>query len=196
MPDFQEISKASPFIDASYAIDVEFGSLLRQLEEWTERPGLDLNPDFQRGHVWTDDQRAAYVLYLLQGGRQGREIYFAGQGWSYRGNLPERPLVIVDGKQRLESVLRWIKNELPVLGALRSEWTGGERMSSCRLKLAIADIDRASTLRWYLALNEGATPHTAAELQKVRALLAVEAGEKLRKAALALAFPKSEGETA
>lgn len=80
--------------------------------------------------------------------------------------------MIVDGKQRLEAVTRWINDELPVLGAVRSKWTGIERTTTCRLKLAIADIGREGTLRWYLALNEGATPHSAEELQRVRDLLA------------------------
>lgn len=174
MPNFQLVKKASPFLDATYAIDVEFRQLMETLESWRKSPGLDLSPDFQRSHVWTDRQREAFILHLLQGGRQGREIYFAGHGWSYKSDAAETPLVIVDGKQRLESVTRWIKDELPVLGAVRSQWTGVERLSECRLKLAIADVDRAGALRWYLALNEGSTPHTEDELEKVRELLRKE----------------------
>ena len=29
---------------------------------------LDLNPDFQRGHVWNYDQRVRYLEFIFQGG--------------------------------------------------------------------------------------------------------------------------------
>ena len=31
--------------------------------------GLQFNPDFQRGHVWTEGQQIAFMEFLLKGGK-------------------------------------------------------------------------------------------------------------------------------
>ena len=43
-------------------------SLFRDFCNFIEREeaeGLILNPDFQRGHIWTEEQQTAYIEYLL-----------------------------------------------------------------------------------------------------------------------------------
>ena len=53
-------------------------SLFRYFCEYIDHEteaGLVLNPDFQRGHVWTEEQQTAYIEYLLMGGMSGRTIY-------------------------------------------------------------------------------------------------------------------------
>ena len=59
----------------NYGVDC---SLFRYFCEYIDREiaeGLVLNPDFQRGHVWTEEQQTAYIEYLLMGGMSGRTIY-------------------------------------------------------------------------------------------------------------------------
>jgi len=36
---------------------------------------LQLNPDFQRGHVWIENQQIKYIEYILRGGKTARVIY-------------------------------------------------------------------------------------------------------------------------
>ena len=55
-------------------------SLLNDIQhffmEWLDRlineEGLQLNPDFQRGHVWTEDQQVKFLEFILRGGKTGR----------------------------------------------------------------------------------------------------------------------------
>ena len=42
---------------------------------------LDIDPPFQRGHVWTEEQQIKYVEYKLQGGFGSDELYFNCPGW-------------------------------------------------------------------------------------------------------------------
>lgn len=171
-PDFQALERESPFPRVAWQVDVAFDYLESTLEDLIGRQ-LDLEPDFQRAHVWTEAQQAAFVEYILSGGPSARDLYFACEGWSGLGR--ENPCVIVDGKQRLEAVRRFLRDELLVRGALRSEWTGRMRMTTgARFRVTVADINRAQTLRWYLALNRGGTPHTDAEIERVQDLLAAE----------------------
>ena len=44
--------------DGSYQIDVSWEYLMELIDKWTEQDDLQLNPDFQRGHVWTEIGRA------------------------------------------------------------------------------------------------------------------------------------------
>lgn len=36
---------------------------------------MQLNPDFQRGHVWIENQQIKYIEYILRGGKTARVIY-------------------------------------------------------------------------------------------------------------------------
>ena len=64
------------FPHSSYTVDVSWRYLLKQLQE-DVRIGLDLNPDFQRGHVWRVAQQIAYVEYVMAGGEVSKTIVFA-----------------------------------------------------------------------------------------------------------------------
>lgn len=43
--------------DGFYQIDVSWEYMMQWLDEQIHEEGLQLNPDFQRGHVWTDIQQ-------------------------------------------------------------------------------------------------------------------------------------------
>ncbi len=62
---------------ANYAVDVEWRNLERQIQCAAEGvSSFDLNPDFQRGHVWNEAQQIAYVEFVLRGGQTGKNVYF------------------------------------------------------------------------------------------------------------------------
>ncbi len=162
----------------SYRVTSDWRYLKQHLEGWTERGGgeiasVDLNPDFQRGHVWTREQQIAYVEYIIRGGSSGKELYFNCVGWqgSYKG-----PFVLVDGKQRLTAVLAFLDNEIPAFGHLYKDYE--DRIpSDCNFYMNVNNLKtREEVLTWYLEMNSGGTPHTQEELQKVKDML--EQGKK------------------
>jgi hypothetical protein len=153
---------------------------------------LDLNPDFQRGHVWTTQQRIAFMEFFLRGGMTGRVIYLNCPNWGTFEHIPKggyRDFVIVDGLQRLTTLLMFVRGQLPVFGGVyvlpagtdpepgKEYFTEPMRMmgASGNLKININNLKtKDAVLRWYLEMNEGGTPHTRAELDKVRGMLAKE----------------------
>ena len=142
------------------------------LQNRSSRGPLDLNPDFQRAHVWTKKQQIHFVEHLLRGGRSGLIIYTNCVGWNkdYEG-----PYVVVDGKQRLTACLRFVENKLPVFGENLYRDFEDRIPFFVGLLWHVNDLKtRAEVLRWYLDLNTGGTIHTKKELDKVRALLAKE----------------------
>jgi hypothetical protein len=51
-----------------YRVNVSWGYLEENLQHYKKNYGLELQPDFQRAHVWTDEQRTKYVEWILMGG--------------------------------------------------------------------------------------------------------------------------------
>lgn len=157
----------------NYAVHISWSHLLRHIEkQQEEKPGLDLNPDFQRAHVWTEAQQIAYVEYALRGGQSGRDLWFNCAGWfaDWRG-----PYVVVDGKQRLEAVRRFLTDEIPAFGVRLSGYGDKLHPMDPAFVWHVNNLPtRAEVLEWYLQLNSGGTVHTPEELARVRALLLQE----------------------
>jgi len=157
---------------ANYRVNQDWNNLKDVLHryQYDKIAKLDMNPEFQRGHVWTTEQQIAYVEFKLRGGSGSNEIQFNCVGWmsSFKG-----PFVLVDGKQRLTAVLKFLDSEIPAFGHLYNEYT--DRLPShADFLFCINDLpDIKSVLQWYLEMNSGGTPHTKEELNKVRKMLEV-----------------------
>ena len=168
---FQDIPKFTR--NAGYHVTVSWRYLeshIKEAQQWGSAI-LDLDPDFQRAHVWTEQQQIRYIEYILRGGMSSRAIYLncAGWGYSYEG-----PYVLVDGKQRLQAVRRFLANEIPAFGARIDEYTDKLHMDYS-FDWYINDLaTRAEVLQWYLDLNSGGVVHTSDELAKVKTLLEQE----------------------
>ncbi len=169
--DFKDIPQYTR--DGNYRINVPWDYLEESIKSYQERdPALDLDPDFQRGHVWKESQQKAFVQHILSGGVGSKEIRFNCAGWmkDFRG-----PFVIVDGKQRLEAARKFLRNELRVFGYYFKEFTGKFRTIRTDFLFNINDLrTREEVLQWYLDINTGGVVHTPEEIWKVRDLLALE----------------------
>ena len=92
-------------------------------------PQMDLNPPYQRGTVWTNDQRIALVKSWIMGVPipaiilncrdnpqwEGAKAYEDGHIWA-----------VVDGKQRIETAVAWFAGEL----AVPESWFPADRVES------------------------------------------------------------------
>lgn len=168
---FQDIPRFTQ--DGTYEIDVFLNTLELLLNGWEKDYGIDFNPDFQRGHVWTEEQQIAYVEFLLRGGKSAKIIYFNSPAFGDFSSLSEldSTLLCVDGLQRLTAVLRFLRNEIKVFENYYSEYTDSPRIYTA-LKFNVNCLTtRKEVLEWYLQLNGGGTVHTTAELDRVRQLL-------------------------
>lgn len=164
--DFKDIPM---FPRHGYQVDVAWRDLLGFVDQHVREESLDLAPDFQRGHVWVEEQRIRYVEYVLRGGEGGKDLCFNRPGWS---SGEEGPYQILDGLQRLTSAMMFMRGELPAFGRRLHEWTGSLR-NYAGFKWCIFELPtRADVLRYYLDMNAGGTPHSEAEISRVRVLLA------------------------
>lgn len=155
--------------ESNYQINQPLRSLFKFIKEEQDELNLQLNPDFQRGHVWTESQQVAFIEYLLRGGKSGRDIYF---------NNPQRKhstkeyfdYVCVDGLQRLTACLKFLNNEIKAFGYYYNEFE--DKLFNVDLIIHVNDLQtRNEVLTWYLEMNSGGTVHTEEELNRVKKLL-------------------------
>lgn len=178
-----------PLPAPAYATDAQFINLEAMLESYRRDWGLNLAPDFQRGHVWTKAQRVAYVEGILRGtvGESQRIIQFNAPHWEdakYVGDLPAE-IQIVDGLQRLTTVRQYLAGELKIFGGLTvGDFDGSSysaRMGIYRFRINIHTFaSRETLLRYYLDINSGGTPHSKAELKRVQALLVATSNQGVK----------------
>ena len=160
---------------AHYKVDIPFDYIKRTIDSYIKEYKLQMEPEFQRGHVWTREQQIAYVEYILRGGRSGRDIYFNSPTWQSPevadGGYDE--FVLVDGLQRLTAIMAFLDNKIPVFGYYHDDFEDMNRMPmEYFLSFHVNDLKKESeVLTWYIEMNAGGTPHTKEEIERVRVLL-------------------------
>lgn len=71
---YDEIPKFKNFsIDTNLAYG--FVGYINFIHDAVQNQGLQMQPWFQRQHVWTEDQQIAYIEFFLKGGISGRDVF-------------------------------------------------------------------------------------------------------------------------
>lgn len=157
----------------TYSVNMSMEFLIKQIDVWIEEEGLQLNPDFQRGHVWTEDQQVKFIEFILRGGNSGKDLYFNCPSWMRSGYKGEyRDFVFVDGLQRITAIRRFLNNEIQVFGQYYSDFGGKTDLIQHGVRVNINNLQsKREVMQWYVEMNEGGTPHTKEEIDRVKALI-------------------------
>jgi hypothetical protein len=162
----------------SYQVNVSWRYLEEQFAQYEKGYGLELDPDFQRAHVWDENKQRRYVEYVLRGGKSSRTIYFNCATWMGTRTTVESPVQLVDGKQRIEAVRAFLNGHITAFDSYIHEFEDNLPWMGTDFVFVVNDLKtRAEVLQWYLDLNSGGVVHTEEELEKVRKLLESEAGK-------------------
>jgi hypothetical protein len=145
----------------NYRVCVQLTEVKHHIEGYIRKYDLTLDPEYQRGYVWTVEQQSKFLEYLFQGGVSGREIYFNCPG--FMGD--SKQMEVVDGKQRLKAVIDFLDDKVRVFGALFSEFEDEIpyyielyfNVHKLRTQLEVVD--------WYLSMNRGGSVHTEDDLE-------------------------------
>ncbi|MER6605655.1 DUF262 domain-containing protein [Streptomyces sp. NPDC000927] len=164
---------------------------VRELSRQVQDPfGLDLNPPYQRGQVWSADQKVALVRSWLTGIPTGVVIlndrssleWEEGSGYDpiTRG---EASYACIDGKQRISAGVEWFDDQFAVPASWFEakdvtsaeetddgpyvRWSGltvsRQRIFANRARLGVATARAATVVQEagiYLLVNGGGTPQT------------------------------------
>ena len=174
---FQEIEQ---YIETgSWNCRYSLDRFVEQIEQWENGIDtdvkLDINPDFQRGHVWTENQQILFIESILRGGaKNARTIYLNHPNWMRTNSKTYNEFVCVYGLQRYTTIKKFMNNEIKVLGYYYKEFTGRLRMMH-DMYINVNDLpSKKDVLRWYLEMNSCGTVHTQEEIDRVKKLLEEE----------------------
>lgn len=164
IPKFKEFGIINP-------INFGFVSYVDFVNGQIEKYNLQLNPDFQRGHVWTQDQQEKYIEFILRGGKTGRDFYF---NWNKKTN----EYACVDGLQRTTAFMKFVNGEIKVFDQYFDEFgftkmeTGGNPLPEFRVNVYINYLEgKKEILEWYFDMNAGGTPHTSDEIKRIKKMI-------------------------
>ena len=170
----------TPFREGFHNSTIPLRHIPSTLDNLDRTYTLDIDPDFQRIHVWNTGQQSAFIEHILRGGRN-TTIRWNCPGWmSTNPKEAKGPVILVDGKQRLTAVLDFMDDRIPAFSRRLSQWADGIPAFNCNLNFMVNDLaTKAEVLQWYLDINQGNVAHTPEELAEVDALLQQEQSRTL-----------------
>ena len=163
--------------NADYRVNMDIRRIPAWIEENEKENGLQLNPIFQRGHIWNENQQRSWLEFFLKGGKSGDHIYFNDPFWMNWNYNPEKhevykDFVCVDGLQRITSVQRFINNEIKVFGSYYKEYEDPMSLNAKTLVLHVNDLKtEKEVLQWYIDMNSGGVSHSTEEIDRVRKMM-------------------------
>ncbi|HFG7030765.1 TPA: DUF262 domain-containing protein [Acinetobacter baumannii] len=142
---------------------------------------LVLNPDFQRGHVWTLKQQQFFIECMLRNSlplacyQLTFNMPFFASTEEEKINLRYPGLVCIDGLQRFTAIedfvtgkFRVFNNQIAFEDTLRSAFS----LKNKSFKLNVFENnDPDEIIKLYLSLNTAGTAHSEDEIKRVEKLL-------------------------
>ena len=142
---------------------------------------IDLNPIYQRGYVWTKQQKNDYILNLFESRAEIRPVVVQYGAEGKEDDLLE----ILDGKQRLSTLFDFINNKVTVNGLYFKDLANEDQEFIMNHKIDYrrimkrsdaSDLKLETKLQLFYEINLYGTKMTDEELKKVQKLL-VNKGE-------------------
>lgn len=137
-----------------------------------EHPNASWFPEFQRGLVWTQEQKEQLILSMLNGLPIG--AFYLNDWWfdddEKRAKMDH---VLFDGQQRFTAILDFLTGQFPITVAGKqyyvtdlsfSEWLSLKRYPISIVHSYIEDWN--DLIDFYVLINKGGTQHTSEEFQK------------------------------
>lgn len=170
-----------PLSKPVYECDSQWSYIATRLASYAKGYGsVDLNPDYQRGHVWTKAQQSAFIEAAFRGVLPSSAflVQLNCPNWNnydkYNGDLP-RGFQCIDGLQRLTAIQSYLDGDVEVFGMTVRDFDGsryGAKDIRYRIRISVFDFEtKREVLEHYLAHNSGGTPHSVDELDRVRGML-------------------------
>lgn len=140
--------------------------------------GMDLCPDFQRGHVWTTQQQTHYIENCIRNvvPSSGHVVQFNCPNWEHSRSGYDLPMGFqcIDGLQRLTAISLFLKGDILPFGLLVDDFNTSAFAINTTLRIRFSVFTftkKADLLQHYLDFNTGGTPHSESEIVRVREMM-------------------------
>jgi len=131
--------------------------------------GTDMEPEYQRGLVWTLDDKTALLDSIFNNRDIGKFVFIH---LGYTGDIMHEML---DGKQRLSAIMDFCEDRYEYNGYTYSQLHPRDRLQidNYRINVAVTRnlLTRKEKLEYFLTLNTRGRDQTTQHLDKVRGML-------------------------
>lgn len=166
--------------DSNYWVNYRFSSIENFLKESISHTGLELDPDFQRGHVWDYEQRTKYIESIIREIVQDSDIVIRFNARDYMStqdstdtDLP-KTMQCIDGLQRLTAIREYMKGNIHPFGYTFEEIENSHLAIARKRNICVKVYNikyRKDLLKFYYDLNFGGTQHTEFEEERILGMI-------------------------
>ena len=134
--------------------------------------GIDMNPEYQRGYVWEPEDKELLIDSIFNNIDIGKFVlvHLTNSEWQQRGYSYE----ILDGKQRLSTIIEFYENRLQYNGKYFNELSMTDQRIFTSHTVAVANVDESdkkTILKYFLMLNRTGKTMDKTQLDKVEKML-------------------------
>ncbi len=145
--------------------NIQLGSLVNKVLSY----GADDAPEYQRDYVWTNKDEINLINSIINGSDIGKFIFL-------KYKWPKVDAEVLDGKQRLNTLIRFITSQFKVNGLYWHEWSRFDRQRFGDHVVQYAELDaenftEADKLRIFLQVNAAGVPQSEEHLTKIKTRL-------------------------
>jgi hypothetical protein len=154
------------------------------LNYYFQRHGIDLEPEYQRGNVWTIEQKRALIDSIFRNVDIGK-IAIIKRPWGDIPNTPATPKLyeMLDGKQRMTALVEYFTGQFDYRGKYFRDLCLSDQNHFKHYTVAVAEtnpLTNEQKYRYFLKLNTTGTPVDEAHMEKVAGMLKEEIEKNAR----------------
>jgi hypothetical protein len=141
--------------------------------------GVDLNPEYQRGNVWSDEQKELLIDSIYKRINIGSFV-FVEKKWFHNNDVTDYMYEILDGKQRYTAILDYIMGKFPYHGKYYHELSPVTRneFENCQVLIGELQLDKNTSeynkkkvLEQFIRLNECGTTMDKSIIENARKIM-------------------------
>lgn len=136
---------------------------------------IDFEPSFQRGLVWSQKQKEAYILALFEHRAELSPTFILDQD-EVNTTINLKKMISIDGKQRLHAVKEFRDDKFPVKGMYYSQLQDSDKYFLTALDFDMVvyrnpniskTLDYKTQLEIFLAINSWGVPQAEEHIKKL-----------------------------
>jgi hypothetical protein len=150
------------------SLNIDFSTMTIQgLIHYFYHFGIDMNPDYQRDLIWEDNQKIFLIDSIFNDIDIGKFVLIK---LDYEDN--RESYEILDGKQRLSTIIDFIEDRFKFNGVLFSELSRSDKRNflNKRISVGLSDernFDKKKIIEYFIRLNVTGTPVSRDFLKKL-----------------------------